>query len=188
MKHWSALLVLSVLLGCRSEPKSSHGTGPSPDSALKNAAAVTGSHEDGGSSTLSNSADSSAISPVIELSVDGDVSPSLIDEEGRHSGWEGHKVEDIPGCTVDVLESEVAEPTYCGFRWENGGSGTFQLVLRPRTDGSVSIAVRAISSVGTRCEKLASADLKAEVLATWTVQVEAMKTHCLAELVRINQR
>ena len=125
---------------------------------------------------------------IVEVVVDGDVAASVLDAAGRHSGWEGHKIEDIPGCSVSVLESEVAEPTHYEFTWSHGVTGTFRLALKPRTEGGVSIRVRGVSSRSVTCERSASAQLKDDEGASWTIRVDVTKVTCVAELTRNDAR
>ena len=108
---------------------------------------------------------------------------TIVDESNRRSGWEGHTLSGIPGCIVELVASEVAEPTHYVFRWDDEVAGTFRLSVRPRTDGEVSLAVRATAAVGTKCEKLATADLKADDEKSWRVRIEATKADCAADLV-----
>jgi hypothetical protein len=129
----------------------------------------------------------SARAPTAEIVVDGDVSPTLLDSADRHSGWEGHKLEDIPGCSVDVLESEVAEPDHCGFAWTDAVEGEFRLVLRPRTDGRVFIKVRAGSATGIKCEKSVEEEL-GEAEGVWSIRLKAAKGECFVEITKSDHR
>jgi hypothetical protein len=158
MKYWWLLCAVVTLGACRPEA--------SPPPPVASAADSTGR-------------------PTAEIVISGDVAATITDASNRRSGWEGHKFSDIPGCSVDVVpESEVAEPGYYLFRWDAEVAGTFRLSLRPRTDGDVSLTVRAASSAGTKCEKVATTNLEAEAEKSWTVRIEATNSRCAADLIR----
>ena len=121
---------------------------------------------------------------IAKLEISGDVDAMLTDSRGRRTGWEGHRVEEIPGCALEAEADEIAEPTAYVLRWKGAVSGTFRLLLKARTSGNVQIMVSAIAAHGARCTKESSDTLAARASAEWAVHLVTGTTECKAELTR----
>ncbi|HEY3216613.1 MAG TPA: hypothetical protein VGK93_08990 [Candidatus Eisenbacteria bacterium] len=85
------------------------------------------------------------------VSVSGDVEAALVDSRGRRTGWYDGRVEDIPGCALEALEDDVAEPHDYTFKFSDGAGDTYRLLMKPRTNGEVEASITVLLSNGRRC-------------------------------------
>lgn len=171
-------LALVALGACK--PEAAPNQDPVDRTSTSSQTAARPATEDAAAKQPNPATPESTTKPMAEVVVDGPVAVSLVDAAGRHAGWEGHIVEDIPGCRVDALDSEVAEPDHYVLRWAAAVSDTYQLIVRPRTEGSLSVRVRAGA-----CEKSVTETLQDDdTPVTWTLRITASREACSAELVK----
>ena len=126
-----------------------------------------------------------AVFADVRVRVVGDVAATLMDQQGRQTGWRGHKFEGIPLCSLDVMEDEVAEPMDYTFLFRDSGDATYRLVLAPRTEGEVEITVDARSNNGKRCRVSHGRRLVDGKEYQWRIRWSAMRDSCKAEVAEI---
>ena len=124
----------------------------------------------------------------VSLHVAGDVAVRLVDQRGRETGWQGHKFEAIPRCSLEVIDDEVAEPIEYTFRFHDGGNASYLLVLSPRTEGDVEISVSAIVHKLKGCKVSRSGTLVDGREYRYQVRWSAIGDSCGAEVAEIHEQ
>ncbi|HEY3216738.1 MAG TPA: hypothetical protein VGK93_09630 [Candidatus Eisenbacteria bacterium] len=87
----------------------------------------------------------------VTVSVSGPVEAVLVDGRGRRTGWYDGRVEDIPGCTLEAIDDDVAKPQDYKFKFSEPRGQTYRLLIKPCTDGEFEISVTALLTNGKRC-------------------------------------
>ncbi len=125
----------------------------------------------------------------VDLEVSGDASVMLVDPRGRRTGWEWHFVRDIPGCRLDAIGDEIAEPTAYTFHFARA-AGSYRLDVKPRTDGEVTISIRASGRAGHACDghtsRTVSADSTCWCRVSWSVTGAACRAR-VSDLIDTSQ-
>src|SRR5947207_13996194 len=79
----------------------------------------------------------------VTVRVTGDVEAALVDSRGSRTGRYHGLAEDIPGCRLEAIADDVAEPQEYTFHFAKRGDESYRLLVEPRTEGEVKISVTA---------------------------------------------
>ena len=100
--------------------------------------------------------------PALDMTVrvsGGDVDVALVDEEGRRTGFYNGWFEDIPDCELEALRDEVALPFDYAFHLRQVTNESYRLLVKPRTDATVSIEVEGWLAGKQACVARADTEL-----------------------------
>jgi hypothetical protein len=107
----------------------------------------------------------------VRIQVSGDVQTALVDARGQRTGWYGGWIEDIPNCRLEAMRDEVVEPHDYTFHLRGAGSQSYRLLVTPRTEGHLSIALEGTLAGKLACVAQADTELVAgesEWLLRWS--------------------
>jgi len=113
----------------------------------------------------------------VKILVAGDVQAALVDAGGRRTGWYGGWIEDIPNCRLEALRDDIAEPHEYTFHLGEAGSQSYRLLVTPRTEGHLSIALEGVLAGKRACVAQADTELVAGE-SEWLLRWNATRDKC----------
>ena len=124
----------------------------------------------------------------VTVRVSGDADVALVDAEGRRTGWYSGRVEDIPDCELEADEDEVMQPLDYAFHLRQATNESYRLLVRPRTDATVSIEVEGWLAGKQAC--VARADTQLVWLgesgeSQWRLEWKISGSGCRLEIIPV---
>ena len=113
----------------------------------------------------------------VTVRVSGDVEAAMVDNRGRRTGRYHGLAEDIPGCRLEAIADDVAEPQDYTFHFLKRGDESYRLLVEPRTEGEVEISVTASCLNMKLCAARADSTLN-EGEYQWRLSWRAARDSC----------